>query len=113
MPRRTLVLAGFLTYAVVYCLFGWSRSAAAAWLLFPFYGLYYAATEGVLKAWIADLVPSAARASIFGVFNWVTGVAAFPASVLAGCLWQHYSPATPFYVSAALACLAAVLLLLA
>ncbi len=113
MPRRTLVLAGFLTYAVVYCLFGWSRSPVAMWLLFPLYGLYYAATEGVLKAWIADLVPSATRASIFGVFNWVTGVAAFPASVLAGRLWQHYSPATPFYVSAALACLAAVLLLFA
>jgi MFS family permease len=113
LPRRTLVLAGFLTYAAVYFFFGWSRSRFAVWLLFPCYGLYYAATEGVLKAWIADLVPSSSRASIFGVFNWVTGVAAFPASVLAGWLWQRYSAAAPFYVSAMLASLAAALLLFA
>jgi hypothetical protein len=27
------------------------------WTLFVFYGLYYAATEGIQKAYIADLVP--------------------------------------------------------
>ncbi len=112
LSRRSLVSTGFLTYAIVYFLFGWSRSVLAVWFLFPLYGLYYAATEGVLKAWITDLVPSASRASVFGVFNWMTGVVAFPASVLAGWLWQRYSPATPFYVSAALASVAAALLLL-
>jgi hypothetical protein len=29
---------------------------------------------------------------------------------LAGWLWQHYSPATPFYLSSALSFVAAVLL---
>ncbi len=47
------------------------------------------AQRGVLKAWVADLVPSRSRASIYGIFNWVVGVAAFPASVLAGWLWRH------------------------
>ena len=110
VPRRALVVIGYLVYAGVYLGFARSRSAHAVWLLMPLYGLYYALTEGVLKAWISDLVPSQSRASIFGVFNWVVGVTAFPASLLAGWLWQHYSPATPFYLSSALSFVAAVLL---
>jgi MFS family permease len=112
-PRRRLVVAGYLVYAGVY--FGFARSArpAAAWLLFPLYGLYYALTEGVLKAWVADLAPSRSWASVFGIFNWVTAAAALPASVLAGWLWRAYSPAAPFEVSTVLALLAAFLLLMA
>jgi MFS family permease len=112
IPRRILVVLGYLVYAVVYFGFAHSSSSRAAWLLMPLYGLYYALTEGVLRAWIADLVPSHSRASVFGVFNWVLGVVAFPASLLAGWLWQHYSPATPFYMSAGLSFLAAALLAL-
>ena len=112
IPRRLLVVLGYLLYAGVYFGFAWSRAARAVWFLLPVYGLYYALTEGVLRAWIADLVPSHLRASVFGVFNWVVGVVAFPASLIAGWLWQHYSPASPFYLSAALSFLAALLLAL-
>jgi MFS family permease len=83
------------------------------WFLFAIYGTYYALTEGVIKAWIADLAPAESRASVFGVLNWVVGVAAFPASFLAGWIWQHYSPAAPFAFSSILALAAGVLLLFA
>lgn len=112
-PRRRLVVAGFLVYAAVYLGFARSTRPAAAWWLFPLYGLYYALTEGIVKAWVADLAPARSWASVYGVFNWVTAVAAFPASVLAGWLWKTYSPTTPFAVSSALAFVAALLLLLA
>jgi MFS family permease len=110
LSRHGLVVFGYLVYAGVYFGFATLSSPRGVWLLFPVYGFYYALTEGVLKAWIADLVPSASRASVFGVFNWVIGLAVLPASLLAGWLWQHYSPATPFYVSAGLSLVAAVLL---
>jgi MFS family permease len=113
VPRRALVMAGFLVYALVYLGFARARSARVVWLLFPPYGLYYAMTEGVLKAWIADLVPNRSLASVYGLFNWIVGVAAFPASLLAGWLWRTYSPATPFYLSAALSFAATGFLLLA
>jgi len=113
VPRRALIVAGYLVYAMVY--FGFSRSSSPlmVWPLFALYGLYYALTEGVMKAWITDLVPSQSRASVFGVFNWVVGVMVFPASLLAGWLWDRYSPATPFFVSGVLAVIAAALLLFA
>jgi MFS family permease len=112
-PRRRMVVAGYLVYAGVYAGFALARRPQAAWILFAIYGIYYALTEGILKAWLADLVPSARRARVFGVFNWVAGVSAFPASVLAGWLWQHYSPSTPFFLSAGLAGAAAALICLA
>jgi MFS family permease len=113
LPRRWLVVAGYTIYAAVYAGFAWLRAPELVWFLFAVYGTYYALTEGAMKAWIADLAPSDARASVFGVLNWVVGVVAFPASLLAGWLWQHYSPATPFAVSSLLALGAAGLLLFA
>jgi MFS family permease len=113
IPRRLLVVLGYVVYSGVYLGFALVRTPVAVWGLFAVYGTYYALTEGVLRAWIADLVPSSSRGSIFGILNWVVGAAALPASVLAGWLWQHYSPATPFFLSAILSLLAAGLLFLA
>lgn len=113
LPRRILVVLGYLTYSLIYCGFAVTSSKVFVWPLFAIYGAYYAFTEGVLKAWIADLVPSEARASAYGVFNWIVGLAAFPASLLAGWLWVHASPAAPFYFGGATAFFGSVLLLMA
>ena len=111
IPRRRLIVAGYLVYAAVYWGFARGGSQRLVWLLFILYGLYYALTEGVLKAWIADLVPSSLRASVFGIFSWMVGMVALPASLLAGWLWQRYSPAVPFYFASVLSLLAALPLL--
>jgi MFS family permease len=113
IPRRFLIILGYAVYAVVYLGFARAGSARVVWLLMPLYGLYYALTEGVLKAWISDLVPSDRRASVYGVFNWIAGVTMLPASLAAGWMWQRYSPAAPFYFSAGLASGAVALLVLA
>ncbi len=71
--------------------------------LFVAYGLYYGATEGVGRAYVADLVPERSRGTAYGFYHGVVGLAALPASLLAGLLWQAVSPAAPFYVGASLA----------
>jgi MFS family permease len=111
ISRRTLVVLGYFAYAVVYLGFSLARGPQFVWFLFAAYGMYYALTEGVLRAWIADLVPSSSRGSVFGAFNWLVGVGALPASLLAGWLWRHSSPAAPFFISALLSFAAAILLL--
>jgi MFS family permease len=113
VPRRLLVVAGYLIYSAVYAGFALLRTPSLVWFLFAVYGTYYALTEGVMKAWVADLAPAESRASVFGVLNWVMGIAAFPASCLAGWIWQRYSPAAPFALSSVLALAAGVLLLFA
>jgi MFS family permease len=113
VPRRWLVVGGCLIYSAVYAGFALIHAPQMVWFLFAVYGTYYALTEGVIKAWVADLAPAESRASIFAVLNWVVGVAAFPASLLAGWIWQRYSPAAPFALSSILSLVAGVLLLFA
>jgi predicted MFS family arabinose efflux permease len=101
-----------VAFALIYLGFGLATQGWMAWPLFALYGLYYAGTEGVQKAYITDHAAPEVRGTVVGVFNAVTGLAAFPASLLAGWLWDAVGPSAPFYVGAASASVAALLLAL-
>jgi predicted MFS family arabinose efflux permease len=58
------------------------------------------------------LVPERLRGTAYGIFNAALGVAALPASLIAGLLWDWYGPSAPFLFGAALAILAIIGLLL-
>jgi len=114
--RKTMLLGGWLIYALVYLGFAHMTAAWQAWLLMMVYGLYYALTEGVGKAVVADLVAPEQRGLAFGMQAAVIGIMALPASLLAGVLWQGIGtwpglgPSAPFVMGAALAGIACVLL---
>ncbi|WP_018131921.1 MFS transporter [Effusibacillus pohliae] len=108
--RRSVLVAGYLIFAAIYLGFAFADQPAWIWALFLVYGVYYAATEGIQKAYIADLVPAGQRGTAIGTFNAVTGLAALPASLLAGTLWQTFGATAAFAVSSLLALLAAALL---
>jgi MFS family permease len=72
--------------------------------------LFFGLTEGTEKALIADLVPAPNRGAAFGLYHFTVGVAALPASVVCGALWDWKGPAVAFAVGAALAGLAALVL---
>jgi len=78
------------------------------WPLFALYGLYIALTDGVTKAYITDLVPATQRGGALGLYAATTGLMALVSSVLAGLLWDHVSPAAPFYLGGITALGAAV-----
>jgi MFS family permease len=109
--RHAIAAAGYLVFAATYAVFGLAPSRAAIWAVMALYGLYYALTAPVLKAIIADAVPAGARGRAFGIFAFVTSITALLASLLTGELWKHFGPPLPFYLSAGLAVVAAVLLL--
>jgi len=71
---------------------------------------YYAATKGVARAMVADLVPAEHRGRAYGLYHTAVGSAAFPASLIAGALWQTFSPSAAFLFGSAVAGLAALLL---
>jgi MFS family permease len=108
--RQKLMLAGWTVYGLVYLGFALSTTGVQIWLLFGLYGVYYALTEGVAKALVADIVPQEQRGTAYGYFNAAIGFAALPASLIAGVLWQFIGPAAPFVFGAALALLAGFLL---
>jgi MFS family permease len=100
--RRRLLVFGFAGYALVYLGFALAGSAVAPWLLFALYGVPYAATEGMTRAYVCDLAGPERRGTVLGAYTFVLGLAALPASTIAGVLWDTVSHSAPFAVSAAL-----------
>jgi MFS family permease len=114
--RRRVIVGGWLAYAAIYLGFGLAGAAWQIWALFALYGIYYGMAEGAGKALVADVVAPAQRGTAYGVYNAAIGLAAFPASLIAGLLWQGlggwagFGPAAPFLFGAAMALVAVVLL---
>src|SRR5688500_17397910 len=106
LGRRPLIIGGWLVYAAVYLGFAFASEMWHAWALFIVYGLYFGMTEGVEKALVADLVPANVRGAAFGWYNLTIGMAALPASLIFGGLWQVYGADVAFCVGAGLALLA-------
>ena len=110
IDRRHVIALGWILYALVYAAFAWLDSAGAVIAVFLAYGLYFGLTEGVEKAWIADLAPVRSRGSAFGIYYAVLGVGGLASSLLFGAMWTRVSPEAAFWMGAALAAAATVLL---
>jgi MFS family permease len=110
--RRWLIVCGFAGYALVYSGFALARHPASVWLLFALYGVPYALTEGMTRAFVIDLVRPELRGTALGGYTFAIGLAALPASLVAGLLWDAVSPAAPFVLSAVLMLTASVTLAL-
>ncbi len=112
LGRKWVIALGWLIYVLVYLGFALATSTWQIWLLFVFYGIYYGICEGAAKAFVADQVPAERRGTAYGLYNGVVGIMALPASLIAGVLWDTFSPAAAFYFGAGLALLAVVGMLL-
>lgn len=114
--RRRLIVGGWLVYGLIYLGFALARAGWHVWALYGLYGIYYGMVEGTAKALVADLVPETQRGTAYGVYNAAVGLTAFPASLIAGLLWQGVGPwqgfgaSAPFFFGAAMALLSVVLL---
>lgn len=86
-------------------LFGLAGEVWMMWALFAAYGVYYGLSEGIFRAYIADLVGPEHRGSAYGMFNTGIGLALFPASLIMGALWDRYGSKTAFLAAAALSLL--------
>ncbi len=109
--RKTMILTGWLIYALVYAGFAFVDSAWQAWVLFIIYGFYFGLTEGVEKALVADLVEDEKRGTAFGFYNLAYGITVLPASLMFGLLWNQFGAAAAFLASAAISVVSAALLL--
>lgn len=104
--RRPLIVAGWLLYGAVYAGFALADRAWQVWCLFAVYGVVFGLTEGSEKALVADLVPPSRRGAAFGWYHAAIGVAALPASVLFGVLWDRFGASVAFGAGSGIALLA-------
>ena len=106
--RERLIIFGYLLYALIYFGFGSTNDQTTVILLFALYGLYSAATDGVQKALVADLIDNNKRGTGLGLYNSLIGITLLPASLIAGALYDKVNNVAPFYFGAVMALIAAV-----
>ena len=109
--KRRLILSGMILYALIYVCFALTTSSVLVWILFLIYGIYFGLCEGAEKALIADLVDPNLRGTAYGLYNFVIGVGALPASLFLGWMWQQFGASTALLVSAGISLAAALFFL--
>ena len=74
------------------------------------WGAHMALTQGILARMIADSAPDHLRATSFGAFYFIGGIATLLASLGAGLIWDREGPAATFIAGAAVAAVALAML---
>jgi MFS family permease len=111
--RRRVIIGGWLAYGLIYLGFAFMKESWQGWVLYTAYGVYYGMAYGTAKALVADTVPADLRGTAYGTYNAVLGILDFPASLIAGVLWdglgswRGFGPSAPFLFGAVMALLAA------
>lgn len=105
---KFILRAGLVVFAFVYLCFANITSFTNSWYAFiailAVYGVYYAATEGIVKAFASNILRNSklenSMGSYLGLQATLTGIGVFVANLTAGALWDHLSPTAPFWLGA-------------
>lgn len=108
--RVGLLVVGLLILVAADIVLALSPQLSGVLLGIALWGLHLGVTQGLLSALVADAAPSDLRGSAFGLFYFVTGLAAVAASAIAGLLWEQIGAPYTFGAGAVFAAFAAVIL---
>lgn len=95
---RTLII-GLIVFAIVYFFMGFALVSWQFIILFGFYALYAAATEGISKALISNIAEKDKTATAIGFYTSFASIFTMLASSLAGLIWYTLGMKTMFIVS--------------
>ena len=110
VPRVLLVAGGWVAYAGAYAGFALANRPWHVVALLGFYALYHGLAEAPERALVSDLAGPARRGWAFGLYHGVVGLAALPAGLLTGWIWDRAGAGAAFGVGAAVAAAAALML---
>lgn len=109
LPRQIVLAVGMVVLALADVALAMAQGHVLLFVGIALWGLHMGLTQGILASLIADRVPAAYRATAFGMFNLVSGIALLVASGAAGALWERFMPAAAFWAGAAVSVIAAAL----
>ena len=109
--KRKVFSFGLIIFSTVYFGFAFVHNIDLIWVLFAFYGIYAASTEGVSKAWVSDLIPNEQRGSAIGLLTMLSSFAIMFGSFLTGVLWDQFGSQIPFLISAIISLIIGLLLI--
>jgi MFS family permease len=97
---KKVILFGFVLFAIVYSGFAFTPSTTVIFILFFIYGIYAAASEGIIKAWITNLSHGENTATAIGFYTSCESICSLLASIIAGVLWGSCGSFYTFITSA-------------
>jgi MFS family permease len=109
--RKPVILMAYSSYAMLCFGFAFASSEWHAWALFGLYGLHSATVNPASRALVAGLSETSSRGTALGIYHTSVGLAALPASLVAGILWDSYGAPTPFLTAGLLALIASLAML--
>jgi MFS family permease len=110
LERGALMLLGWTTFSVSFLMLGIVEHSAGLWTVSIFYGLCAGMSEGAERANISDYASPRERGTAFGWYHLMVGIAAIPAGLLFGSIWQFQGAPMAFFFAGSLAALSALLL---
>lgn len=109
--KKKVYVGGLYIFAAVYLGFALFPDIYFIWILFVLYGIYAASTEGVVKAWVSDLISEEQRGSAIGLLTMLTSLSVMLGSFMAGVLWDQFGSGVPFMLSAVVSAIVATVFL--
>ncbi len=107
---KRIFIAGLVVFAGVYTGFAFNNDLTVFFILFLCYGIYAAATEGISKAWISNIVSGNETATAIGTYSGFQSICALVASSLCGLLWFYFGPVFTFLLTAGITMIVVVYL---
>jgi MFS family permease len=105
------IVIGLIAFALAYYLIASNINSTVTTIAFLIYGLYYACTDGVGKAYISTVCAANKKAGAIGLFNFSQGMAFVIAGIFTGLIWHIGAGTFALQLSAGLAIISALLLL--
>ncbi len=97
---KKIFLLGLAAFIIVYAGFAFNSNFYMFLLLFALYGFYAAATDGISKAWISNIVDKSETATAIGTYSGFQSISALIASSLCGLLWYNFGAMFTFLLTA-------------
>ncbi len=110
--RKKVIVFGYLLFSLTSLGFAFFSSLTAFIVLFALYGIVYAIIDGNQRAYVADLSSKDLKATALGAYHTTIGLAALPASLIAGFLWQDVAPGVTFIYGSLVSLISVVLFII-
>lgn len=101
---KKMFVFGLFLFAIVYFGMAFSKDIYTMGILFFFYGVYAAATEGISKAWISNISDKKETATAIGTYSGFQSICTMLASSLAGLIWYQFGANATFIITGIVTC---------
>ena len=108
--KNALLAASLVALVAATSVLAWVPGTPGLWLGVALWGLHMGLSQGGLSAAVAEFAPAELRATVFGLFHFVTGIFQLLSGAFAGWLWAYHGSSAAFMAGAAWALLALAVL---